>query len=184
MAAQDLRRLFFALWPSESMRAALAAASGEARAALAEARLIPARDWHLTLAFLGSVAGSALESVSRAAHEVAHQVRVGGRIEVRLDRVECWAKPQLACATASAASPAAAELAQALHAALLGVGFAPDLKPFRVHVTLARKVLKCPPALALSPVEWSFSEFALIDSRAAPSGSLYSVLATWPLDGA
>jgi len=184
MAAQEPRRLFFALWPTEAMRAALLAVTGEARAALADARLIPAENWHLTLAFLGSVASSALDTVSRAASEVAHQVRLGGRIEFRFDHLEFWARPQLACASARDPSPAAEALAQALREALLRAGFAPDLKPFRAHVTLARKVLHSPRALVLSPVTWSFGEFALIDSRTAPLGSLYSVLATWPLDGA
>jgi len=176
-------RLFFALWPDAAMRAALLAAVLGVRAQLTQARCIAPENWHLTLAFLGSIADTALDAAHGVAREVAQRARLGGPIELRLDRIEYWAKPQLVCASADDRSQSAQGLAQALREALAARGFTPDLKPFRAHVTLARKVLRPPDACAMAPVTWTFGEFALIESRTAATGSLYSVLAAWPLDG-
>jgi len=174
-------RLFFALWPDEAMRGRLRAATQELRAALADARWVAPENWHLTLAFLGHVADASVASVSSAALEVARQVR-SGAITVRLDQAELWAKPHLLCASARCVSPAAEALAVALRDALIAASFAPDLKPFRAHVTLARKVRRAPRALTLTAITWTFDAFALIESRTAATGSLYSVRESWPLD--
>ena len=175
-------RLFLALWPTEAMRGQMLMATSELRAALADARGVPPQDWHLTLAFLGSVADAAVESVASAARGVALRTRVGVPLEVCLDHAEFWRRAQLVCAAARRAAPGAATLAATLRDTLVASGFAPDLKPFRAHVTLARKVRRAPPVLALSAVTWRFDEFSLVESRTTPSGSLYSVLDSWQLD--
>jgi len=176
-------RLFFALWPDAPMRAALHAAASGMGDTGGGARPVPQADWHLTLAFVGAVAASSLESVCGVAGEVARaRASAGAQVEVRIDRLDFWPKAQILCARVS--SPAAEALAQSLREALVTAGFAPDLKPFRAHVTLVRKVARAPFARALPEVTWTFREFALVESRSGPSGSLYSLLASWSLDGA
>jgi len=178
-----MRRLFFALWPLASMQQELAAAVGRSLAALDSGRLVPVENLHLTLAFLGAVPEAALQSLEELA---AASARTGARetpLEVAFDRIDYWRKAQLLCAASQHASVAAGEFAERLKRDLVAGGFAPDLKPFRPHVTVARKVPRAPQALAMSRVAWSFSGFALIESHTRASGSLYSVLASWVLCG-
>jgi hypothetical protein len=56
-----------------------------------------------------------------------------------------------------------------------------EIKPFRAHVTLVRKVPRGTYDRALQPVLWSFTDFALVGSRPGPDGSSYSILNSWPL---
>jgi 2'-5' RNA ligase len=93
------------------------------------------------------------------------------------------------CATAaeSAGSAPARELAEQLGHAALTAGFHPDIKPFRWHLTVARKIhpvraAQCewPQPLA-PPLLVRCDRFVLMESRPGESGSLYSVVDSWPL---
>jgi RNA 2',3'-cyclic 3'-phosphodiesterase len=77
--------------------------------------------------------------------------------------------------------PAATALSAALKDAAAAAGFTPDLKPFRAHVTVARKVMRAPRECALRALVWRFDDFALIDSRTEPAGPVYSVVDSYPL---
>jgi 2'-5' RNA ligase len=105
-------------------------------------------------------------------------------LQLEFERLEHWKKAQLLCAvptqeTGSAA--ATSRLAESLRGEMVAAGFTPDLKPFRAHVTLARKVHPGSRELDMHALLWTYSEFALIDSRTAASGLLYSVLDSWSL---
>ena len=83
--------------------------------------------------------------------------------------------------TLPAAAPARL-LAERLADATVAAGFAPDVKPFRAHLTLARKVqaaraAECewPRALA-PPLTVHCERFALMQSRRGETGSIYSVV--------
>jgi 2'-5' RNA ligase len=87
------------------------------------------------------------------------------------------------CLTSTEPPPASAELAAGLWKLLAVQGFVPDSKPYRPHVTVARKVVK-PHALgAIHPVEWRVEDFALVESVTAPEGAQYTPLQHWPLRG-
>ena len=136
---------------------------------------------HLTLAFLGSVPETAIDLLAETARAIA-SCQTHGCVAVTLDAIEYWRKPQLLCAMARDAH-AAAVLANALRQLLIGAGFSPDLKPFRAHATLARKVARAPKDLGMTPVLWTFTRFALIESRTDPRGSVYSMVDSWALCG-
>jgi RNA 2',3'-cyclic 3'-phosphodiesterase len=175
-------RLFFALWPSEAMQAELARIAGPAVLA-AGGRPIPRQNLHATLAFLGSVPENRFPDLGPAAAAVvaSWRRRASPAIELPLDCIEHWRRPQILCASARVTPPAATDLASELKDALLAAGFAPDLKPFRAHVTLARKVERARDT-QMTPVLWRFDSFALVASETAPLGSSYSVVSSWALD--
>jgi 2'-5' RNA ligase len=180
-----MRRVFFALWPSEGQQTALADAAQSALQAEG-GRLVPALNFHVTLVFVGSVAEGRVQDLFTIAEHVSTAARSsrefgGGPLQLAFDAVEYWKKARIICATASAPSAAASALSEVLKTRLLAAGFAPDLKPFRAHVTLARKVPHGSHDHTMQSVPWSFTDLALIDSRTEPSGSLYSILSSWSL---
>jgi 2'-5' RNA ligase len=174
-------RLFFALWPSPSMQTALATAAQPAvlaaQTADAGVRTVPATNFHLTLAFLGSVPVDRLSAVEDAAARCAQGPGRGDRpIEIVLDGMDHWRKPQVLVATASEIPAAAVALAEGLKRALIDAELSPDLKPFRVHATVARKVRRMSSEPTIEPVRWRFTDFALVHSQTGPAGSVYEVV--------
>ena len=179
-------RLFFALWPSAALQAALASAARATLVDLEGARAVPSEQLHVTLAFLGVVAPERLEAAQSAAGEAleAHALAsAGGQppgVRLGFERLEHWRRAQVLCATATA-PPAARSLAAALRHALLRAGFTPDLKPFRAHVTLARHVRRAPAEQPFHAVIWPLECLALVESETRPEGSLYSIRSSWTL---
>jgi 2'-5' RNA ligase len=182
-------RVFFALWPDEAVRAELAHATQKA-ARGSGGRPVPSENLHATLLFLGSVAESRVADLVGVAARAASAAEVGASIEsgatpdFLFDRVELWTKAHVLVATTSATVSPAHTLAQALANVLqretAALRFTPDLKSFRAHVTLARKVVRVSRALEMRPVRWSLDGFALVQSRTEPEGSVYTVLGRFP----
>ncbi|MBS0579858.1 MAG: RNA 2',3'-cyclic phosphodiesterase [Proteobacteria bacterium] len=174
-------RLFFALWPAAEERRALTQAAAAAVAA-SGARPIPEGNLHLTLAFLGNVERARLGSL-RALARTWVPPASAPPLRLRFETLQHWHRPQILCATAVQASGAAA-LAVRIRESARAAGFSPDLKPFQAHVTVARQVAQAPEEQPMPPVSWNCSAFALVVSTTgAESGSVYSVLETYPLDG-
>ena len=177
-------RLFFALQPDAEQNAALVEQVAPLVGRL-QAQRVPPENLHSTLCFVGAVAEEKLALLKSAAAQLR-----GRRATLRFDTLEFWQKPKVLCATAgedSAAAPAR-DLAERLAASVVDAGFAPDIKPFRAHVTLARKVhaeraLECEwPRVLVPPVRVHCERFMLMRSDRGESGSIYSVVDSWPLD--
>jgi 2'-5' RNA ligase len=175
------RRLFFALWPDEAMRQAMARATQGARRD-SGGRPVPPENLHVTLAFLGSVAERRLAELGDIALAAAREA-VAAPLELAFDHLEYWRAAQLLCAAAAGPFPPAAALAARLQALLARSGFGPDLKPFRPHVTVMRKVARPAAVGGMETVLWRFEAFALIESRTLPAGALYSVVESYALCG-
>ena len=166
------------------MQAALLAAADsavtEASHAGSGVRRVPAENFHLTLAFLGSVPVARVAEVEAVGAQCARKLHPREpAIEIVLDAIEHWKKPQVLVATASVTPPAATALAETLKRALIEQGFTPDLKPFRVHATVARKVRRIAGEPHLDPVRWRFDSVQLIESKTAAAGSAYRRVAGW-----
>jgi RNA 2',3'-cyclic 3'-phosphodiesterase len=175
-------RLFFALWPDSAMQEALAnAVSSIVREA--DGRAVPQKNFHLTLAFLGSVPESRIEALRTVAEQCSRTLSPRDvPIVITLDTLDHWRKSEILCATAHSTPPAAVALSDALKRALGEAGFTPDLKPFRTHATLVRKVHRVTGDLHIAPVRWTFRDFHLVESRTDRSGSAYSTREKWVLD--
>jgi RNA 2',3'-cyclic 3'-phosphodiesterase len=170
------RRLFFALWPDDAARRGLAAAVRELVPPGAGRPQRPDQ-WHVTLEFLGDIPESRLPAVLDAG---AAASAVASACEVDFDRLEHWKRPQVLCLVASSIPQPLAALIESLRAELQVRGFTPEARPFKAHVTLARRVAR-PPALApVKPLRWPVRGFALVQSVTEPAGSRYLQIATWP----
>jgi 2'-5' RNA ligase len=182
-------RLFFALWPNDADRQALVRNVAPIVAAVG-GRPTLVSNLHATLVFLGSIAEEQLPLVHSIAANVSNTVRVAREpIQITFDCIDHWRKPQVLVATASQTPPAAAALADLLRCDLVSAGFTLDPKPFRAHITLARKVRRIVGVdvanidneLTAPSTTLNFRDFSLVESRSAEGSSTYSVSASWPL---
>jgi 2'-5' RNA ligase len=172
MAAE---RLFFALWPTAEVRDTLAA----------EVRALPGGagrphhpdDLHLTLVFVGGVAGDI-----RPCIEAAGDGAAAGSFQLRLDEAGYWHRPRIRWCRPSVAPSELLTLVDRLQAAMRRCGLEPEARPFRPHVTLARKAAPLRSRPLSPPVTWDVDSFVL-----AASGSdtppRYRMLRRWPLAG-
>ena len=137
-----MARTFVALWP----QAEAAHRLGDQAAgivACAGARCLPARDLHLTLAFIGELPGDALSPLGQ---QIAGQLRAAGvrlpgpHDSVAFDQVGSFRGANVAWLGLSQPPPWLAPLAQAVRDALDAAGVSYDRKPFVPHLTVARGV--------------------------------------------
>lgn len=170
------RRLFFALWPDPEALQDLLQLMGRLKA-VTLGRWTAAEHLHLTLVFLGTVEVDRLPQVLACAAGVR-----GGGGELLLDRIEYWPRPKILCLTTSVESQTLNVLVEQLIRSLRDAGFRLEQRPFRVHVTLARKVVRVPSeALLNRPIRWPFSAFSLVESVPTDQGPQYRILQSWPL---
>ncbi|HEX6550344.1 MAG TPA: RNA 2',3'-cyclic phosphodiesterase [Gammaproteobacteria bacterium] len=178
MASRDSERLFFALWPDPVLRDTIYKATRKAVRA-SGGKPVPPANFHVTLAFLGSLAPEA----AAVAREAATAIR-GQAFELRLDQLGFWPQPQVVWLGANRVPDAARRLAEQLASGLREGGLQLDPRPFVPHVTLARKVGKPGELGSVRPISWMAQDFVLVHSMTHPSGSEYSVLQRWPLAAA
>jgi 2'-5' RNA ligase len=167
------RRLYFALWPDDALRAALVAATARA-VREAGGRAVPPENLHVTLAFLGSVPERRVAALQAAAQSVTVTPGVQA-----FDRIAQWGRSGPLVLAATRVEPALAGLRWALANALLAADFALDRREFQPHITLARRPTArwpaAPPEAPGGRFEWSWSAFVLVDSETGPEGSRYTV---------
>ena len=174
-------RLFFALQPTQEQNAALTA---QVAPLIAQLGAQPARaeNLHATLCFIGAIEAARLDALRAAAATLR-----GRPVRLFFDALEYWETSKILCATASRDSSSASELSIALGEAAVAAGFSPDIKPFRAHLTLARKISAAQAAtvpwpLPLEPATvMRADKFVLMESRRNDAGSVYSAVDSWPL---
>ena len=153
---EDSVRLFLALWPGRVAKARAFACQSAQRWPL-EVRLIAARNLHVTLHFLGSVPRHRLPDLT-AGLDVSPC-----RVAVTLDRLELWQKG-IAVLAADTVPPALSALHDRLADRLQSLGMRVDDRPYRPHMTLARKgagVVFEP----VPPIRLQTAQYALVESK-------------------
>lgn len=174
-------RLFFALQPTPAERAAISSALLPLVQA-AGARPVHEADLHLTLAFAGDVPADAVPALQLAAASCAT-----ASFPLRLSRVDCWARPGVLCLLPEEDSFAKPmhRLAGTLADAARSAGIRMDDRPFRPHVTVARKVPRAaartgpwPQALP-APLRFTADGFVLMESTGRREGPRYTVIHSW-----
>jgi RNA 2',3'-cyclic 3'-phosphodiesterase len=167
-------RLFFALWPDEATRRALASCAS-AVVAQTGGREVAADNLHLTLAFIGERPVAWVSTLC----EAADGVRVSP-IQLRLDEIGCWRKSGIAWLASSTANAEVVAMQARLLATLAGIGIVFPESRFTPHVTLARKIVKRVALKLEKPVAWDSAAFVLVASELGPGGVRYRVVEKWP----
>jgi RNA 2',3'-cyclic 3'-phosphodiesterase len=173
---EDRARLFFALWPSESVQARLAALANDARAecggrAMAQANI------HLTLFFVGSTERTRVPALERAAAHARAKP-----FSLVIDRLGYWRHNHIVWAGATECPPELSTLAATLRDALAAEGVQGEERPYAPHVTLVRDAQRKPAQSRIESCTWPADDFALVESVPAQGGVRYEPRARWRLD--
>lgn len=168
-------RLFFALWPDEHVRAALAGWTAACHAA-AGGRAVRAANLHMTLAFLGEVEESRLQDLQRIAERAA-----GESFTLDLVAVRYWRRNGIVYAEPAEVPAALHTLAASLRAGLAAAAFPVEERPFAAHATLLRDARRDPVLVDVPAIRWTVDSMVLVRSGRGERGVEYRPLRRWTL---
>ena len=147
---------------------------------------------HVTLAFLGEQPSERLETLERVGSSVAAASRPG---VLRLGEAGSFGTrraPRVLWVGLDGDVQAMADLQARLDTALRGVDLALEDRPFRAHITLARRRESAPPGPApdwppshgMTHLSFRMHQLTLFQSRLSPRGPTYTPLFQFPLGSA
>lgn len=165
-----MKRLFFALWPDETIRQNC---QKIVHSLHGHGRPVAVTNLHATLVFLGNVN----ETQQAAMTEAAAQISVPP-MTLTFNQLAYWKRPAIVCLVAERVDPIVLTLVEQLTAAALKNGIAVEQRPYRPHITLLRKA-KVLPELEIQPIDWLADNFCLVESCSTPTGVAYRVIQQW-----
>jgi 2'-5' RNA ligase len=170
-------RLFFAVMPDASSRERLSALADET-ARVAGGRASLADTLHLTVVFVGNVDDAAVSAIRDAGDAMRWE-----RFAVSLDTLGSFARAGIAWAAPRNVSAVLQRINGDLVAALAARGVATETRPYRPHVTLARRcvvpLVAHIDALIDPPIAWDVDGIVLMSSRLLSEGPRYRPVASW-----
>ncbi len=184
-------RLFVALELPPAVREAAAEIQGRLKPTGAEVKWVRPESMHLTLKFLGEVRPDMVPALQEALEHACQ-----GRRALELELSGCGAfpgrgRPRVVWLGVRGQVEELADLAGAVEESLAGLGFAPERRPFRAHLTLGRvrqgrRGRRAPDTRELSRAlaglgSWQGPAFraatvALMQSTLTPQGAIYQPL--------
>jgi RNA 2',3'-cyclic 3'-phosphodiesterase len=168
-------RLFFAAFPNGETRQRIATAAQALE--LKEGPIYhPPEKYHMTVVFIGGVS----DGMVHAVREIGEAQRIEC-VSLRFDRWEYWDGARAVVASSPDPPEPLMHLRASLAAGLIHRGVAFDDKPLRPHITVARKLAQAPVLPELSEFSCTLRAFSLVSSVTYPSGSVYTVVDSWPL---
>ena len=174
MSTTPSKRLFLALWPDIQVRAQLT----QICTLLNAGRRINPANLHLTLVFLG-----ATQPAQQACYEhVLAQIKVPG-FELHINQLGYWCRSGIVWLAPKIMPPELFQLVGQLKSVLQDCNFMPEKRPFKAHITLARKFPASAWPLPATPYEidiyWRINRFALLESVFIKEGVQYQEIAAW-----
>jgi len=172
------KRVFFALNPGTEVR--------EALNAVAATEILPrtsrptaVENLHLTLLFIGKVNQQILSCLLGFAG-----ADMMTPFELTVDRLEGWKRPGILWLGCRELPSPVTELVNNLIQFTKLCGVEPDERPFKAHITVARRVggdiwSRLP--RSIEAISWPINEFVLMESLTNKNGTHYEVLKTWRL---
>lgn len=172
---KNQHRLFFALWPSEGVRAAI---KKNIQPYIQDhpAKKVPVHNWHITLAFLGNVSSETKACVQQQVALLKEK-----HFTLQLDHLGYFERARVAWLGCNDVPREMQALFDELNVALAPCGYQSDFKIFTPHLTLLRKVSTALDAQDVAPLNWSVNEFVLVESVTTDHGATYKVINRWKL---
>lgn len=163
-----MARLFLALWPDDQLRHQLAQWR-DGWDWPKPATPVKTERLHVTLHFLGEVERDRLPALMAALH-VPYEP-----FSLQFGRNEKWHRG-LAVLEPVTVPAALTALHAALSGALTDAGLTVEARPYRPHVTLARRADKAAPRTSGPAIDWQVDSYALMESTPQEG---YTVLREW-----
>jgi 2'-5' RNA ligase len=169
---ENSARVFFALWPTEEERIALAAWQPSLHK-ICGGRVMRDYTLHATLVFLGEVGLHRLEVLQLAAQGVEWQ-----SFELALNMARYWGHNHIVYSAPSTVPPQLVQLVQALEQRLSKHHFHFEKREYQPHITLLRQAQwNDAPLPEMGKVIWRANSFVLVQSAPDEKGANYRVLA-------
>ena len=188
-AAADTVRVFVSVGLSADARDQLVEAVTRIRAEVPEGIQWASPDgMHLTLKFLGNIPSSHVSPLLACVEELANANPVFGLNLAGLGMFPNRRKPRVLWAGAGGDLDVLSSLQQAAEDAINALGYPPEQRPFRPHITLGRPRRTVPDAQLVrigavvsgltppAPVSWRVESVDVMRSELHPSGARYTVL--------
>lgn len=170
-----MARLFFALWPDDLVRKQIANVIAKLPP---KGNKVKPANLHATLAFMGNSTPDQVNCYIKAADQISSHP-----FDLQLDSREWWKKSQVTCLGASSLPDPLFDLVSSLNNSLEPCGYNPEQRPFRLHITLMRKVKHPITPVEFRPIPWLVRGFSLVESETLPSGAEYRVIQSWDFVG-
>ena len=166
-----MKRLFFALWPSEQTRKQIDSVNQSIHQR--GSRKLAAGNLHVTLVFLGNTSATNELVLRKSAGNISVQP-----FELHFNQLVFWQKPKILCLTTQRYDAQLTALVKALNHIVEQCGMHTEVRPYKPHITLARKAQKLIDC-EVQPIAWQVDSFCLIESCSTPNGVVYQVLKRW-----
>ncbi len=170
---ESSKRLFFALWPDEATRDALL--EWQRICVPKGARKTHPADFHMTLHFLGQVPGARVIELKVLGANLEPET-----FQLTLSHLGHFSRPKVLWAGLERIPKSLVHLHEALGEGLRELDLNVESRPYRPHITLARKVRELPQAPDLTPINWMVRHWGLVESRPG-NLPLYKPVAIWPV---
>jgi len=177
-------RAFIALELTSEFTLELAKAQGELASSNADVKWVNPEGIHLTLKFLGSISLELAEEVKATLDEVGKKHKPFKLILKGLKAFPKIEYPRVIWAGIEDDSKECMKLAQDLEEHLIKLGFLPEKRSFKAHLTLGRvrsskgrdQLIKLLRTTELSSKTMQAKELTLFQSTLTPKGAIYQAL--------
>jgi len=170
---ESATRLFFALWPDDATRDALR--DWQRICVPKGARKTHREDLHLTLHFLGQVPAEKVVELKVLGASQAPET-----FQLTLGHLGHFSRPGVLWAGPENVPEGLKDLHEDLGEGLRELDLSVESRPYRPHVTLARKMRKLPQDIELKKINWNVRQWGLVRSRPG-NLPLYEPIAIWPI---
>ena len=175
---KSFERLFFALWPSQVIRDQLIQRYQGFKDLHGRGRRLPDYNLHLTLHFLGNIDLERVDCFEKQARQVRARP-----FDLKLTRNGYFNRPKIVYLGMDSVPDGLVELHAQLGDVIQHCDFMPEQRSYNPHVTMARKILSAPRHDEIEPINWSVSDFVLVQSVPVEGGVKYRVKQRYILDG-
>ena len=137
--------------------------------------MIKKSNLHITLEFLGEVSEEDQHALETKVSKLNSEP-----FDIELTRIGWWKKPQILWIGTTHSTKPLVKLVKSIKKCVKQQGLKTDDRPYKPHITIARKVKQVIVPKETFHIPWHVNSFALVVSKSVESGVEYQVLKEWP----